>query len=283
MDPIDTRRTTRNVVLFSLVVLAIGWIGHGLDRVLGAEGAETPGLALWISVPVLLSLLLRGAGGDGWKDLGLAPRLAGNLSGYGVALGVFPVLLAAVVAIGVALGPTRVPDPGASLPLLLGSFAGALVPMFVKNILEETAWRGYLTPRLHALGVPDLANHGIVGLVWGLWHLPYFLHFLDRSEMAAYSALGMAAFILLALLAMFAWAIVFGEIRLWTGSLWPAVLMHMTEDALLNPLVMEGHVAISPDWEWLLHPGVGLLATALFGAFGLALHRRRTRAVRAAA
>src|SRR5690606_21237242 len=118
------------------------------DRVLGAEGAETPGLALWISVPVLLSLLLRGAGGDGWKDLGLAPRLAGNLSGYGVALGVFPVLLAAVVAIGVALGPTRVPDPGASLPLLLGSFAGALVPMFVKNILEETAWRGYLTPRL---------------------------------------------------------------------------------------------------------------------------------------
>jgi membrane protease YdiL (CAAX protease family) len=266
----------RNVVLFSVVVLAIGWFGHGIDLLLGEEGPETPGLALWIAVPVLLSLLLRAFAGDGWRDLGLAPRLQGNGAGYLVSIAIYPAVAVVVLVVGRALGSVSFAGfSGDGAGRYLATFGAALLPMFLKNIFEEFAWRGYLTPKLRALGVHDLTNHLITGLVWGLWHLPYFLFFLERTEIESYTSLGLIPFTLVGIVTMVAWGFVFGELRLLTGSIWPAVLMHMIEDALLNPLLMDGYVEITPAWEWMVSPGVGLLNILLFLGVGAGLYRYR--------
>ena len=72
----QTNRTTiRNLTIFILFVLAIGWIGRGLDVLLGNPSSEGLGILLWIGMPLVASLLLRTFAGDGWSDFGIKPNL----------------------------------------------------------------------------------------------------------------------------------------------------------------------------------------------------------------
>jgi len=275
----EQRRTVRNLAVFTVVVLSIGFVGRALDVQMGAEGEESLGMLIWLVVPTAMALLLRGFGGDGWRDFGIAPRFRGNGAWYGVSLAIYPVLTAVAVVLGAALG--RISLPG----LTLGSFAvigqtfliGAL-PQFIKNIFEEAAWRGYLAPRVHALGLNDFVGHTVVGLIWGLWHIPYYLYYLDREILAQFSTLSVGWFIVQATVVMIAWAIVYGELYLLTRSIWPAVLMHMVEDAFLNQLIMDEHIRITPGSDWLVSPVNGVIGLGLFVIVGVALNRiRRAR------
>lgn len=80
-----------------------------------------------------------------------------------------------------------------------------------------------------------------------------------------------------AIVVMVAWAIVYGEAWLLTRSLWPAVLMHTVEDAFLNQLFTEKHIAIEPGRDWLVSPVNGVISIGLFLAAGVALHHYRMR------
>jgi uncharacterized protein len=53
----------------------------------------------------------------------------------------------------------------------LGSFLPLLI---IGPLSEEIGWRGYALPRLQTRWNP-LASSLIIGLVWGLWHLPLFM------------------------------------------------------------------------------------------------------------
>ncbi|MBI4675746.1 MAG: CPBP family intramembrane metalloprotease [Chloroflexi bacterium] len=53
------------------------------------------------------------------------------------------------------------------IELLIGAL---VVSLFVFG--EEYGWRGYLLPRL--LGLGEIKATAIVGVIWGLWHLPLF-------------------------------------------------------------------------------------------------------------
>lgn len=266
------RRTRRNLIIFTFLVLLSGWVGRAVDVFTGSQG-ESLGTLIWIVAPAATVLLLRAFAGDGWRDLGLWPALRGNIGWYLLALAVYPVVGALVMMVGGGLG--WISFSGFAAWPLLDAFVLALAPNFVKNIFEEIAWRGHLTPKIHSLGINDLLGHCIVGLIWGLWHLPYFLYFLDRSVLQGYTSLSLPVFVVLAVASMVSWAIVYGEIRLLTGSVWPAVLMHMVEDSFINELLLEGHVRIQPGTDWLLSPGVGLLNTALFVTIGVGLYRVR--------
>src|SRR5512133_967042 len=94
----------RNVVIFTVMVLGSGWIGHGVDVLMGNTGTDTLGMAIWLVVPLPLSLILRAFGGDGWKNLGIRPHLRGNLAWYALALLVYPVATALILAAGGASG-----------------------------------------------------------------------------------------------------------------------------------------------------------------------------------
>lgn len=272
------RCAIRNLTIFIVVVLAAGWAGRGLDVAMGSSEAESFGMLFWLVVPTAAALLLRAFGGDGWKDFGIRLNFKGNAAWYATALLVYPVLTALVLLVGSGLGLIAFPSASMSaLALILWTFVLGLLPQFIKNIFEEIAWRGYLAPRIHSLRLNAFAGHFIVGLVWGAWHIPYYLFFLDSSILQDFTTLSLAAFIPLAIVVMIAWAIVYGEIRLLTNSIWPAVLMHMVEDAFLNQLFTEGHIQIVPGTDWLVSPVNGLISIALFILVGVGLHQVRKK------
>lgn len=271
-------RTIRNLSIFTVVVLAIGFIGRGLDTALGNTSGESLGLLLWLIIPSLFSLLLRAFAGDGWKDFGLKPNFKGNGLYYLISILVYPVLTLLVLLIGNGLGLITFPGFSvAALGMILQVFMVGAVPQFIKNIFEEAAWRGYLAPRVHSLGLNAFVGHTIVGLIWGAWHIPYYLFFLDRSILQQFTTLHVMIFIPVSILVMIAWAMVYGELRLLTNSIWPAVLMHMVEDAFLNQLFIDGHIRIVPGTDWLVSPVNGVISIVLFAALGIGLHRLRKR------
>lgn len=275
----SNRATIRNLLIFTAVVLAIGWIGRWLDVVMGNPAKEGLGILLWLIVPTGIALLLRAFAGDGWADFGIKPNLRGNAVWYLVALLVYPVLTALALGIGGGLKLIKFPSLSlGTVGLILQSFAFGALPQFVKNIFEESAWRGYLAPKVYSLGLNDYVGHVLVGLVWGAWHIPYYLFFLDRAILQDFTTLSVAVFIPVSIVVMIAWAIVYGEIRLLTGSIWPAVLMHMVEDAFLNQLFTKKHISIVPGTDWLVSPVNGLIGIILFVAVGVGLNRyRKTR------
>jgi len=272
------RTTIRNLTIFIIVVLVIGWIGRGLDVIMNRPSSEGLGILLWLTAPLVVSLLLRAFAGDGWKDFGIKPNLRGNIPWYVVALFVYPVLTVLVLIIGRGLGLIAFPDFSLNtIGLIAQVFALGILPQFVKNIFEEAAWRGYLAPKVYSLRLNDFTGHFIVGLVWGAWHIPYYLFFLDRAILQDFTTLNLSVFIPLSILVMISWAMVYGEIRLLTNSIWPAVLMHTVEDSFLNQLFTEHHIAIVPGTDWLVSPVNGLISIAFFIAVAVGLRQLRIR------
>ena len=273
-----SRTTIRNLVIFIFVVLAIGWIGWGLDVLMDNPASEGLGILLWLITPLGACLLLRTFAGDGWKDFGIKPHFKGNALWYVIALLVYPVLTTLVLIIGRGLGLITFPNLSLhALGLVFQTFALGILPQFTKNIFEEAAWRGYLAPKVYSLRLNDFLGHFVVGLVWGAWHIPYYLFFLDRGVLQNFTTLGLEAFIPLSIVVMISWAMVYGEIRLLTNSIWPAVLMHTVEDAFLNQLFTEHHIQIMPGTDWLVSPMNGLISIFLFIMVGVGLRQLRKR------
>ncbi len=68
------------------------------------------------------------------------------------------------------------PIPNPAQPLLGILFASVMVAPFFNGLIalgEEIGWRGYLLPRLMPLG--KTRAYLILGVIWGLWHLPLVL------------------------------------------------------------------------------------------------------------
>lgn len=278
MNTQSNKITIRNLLIFTIIVLAIGWIGWGLDLQVGTpDPAEGLGILLWIVTPLLLSFLLRAVAGDGWKDFGFKPNVKGNLHWYITALLVYPVTTVLVLLVGHASGAITFPNPSLSvLVIILQGFALAFLRDIIKNFFEEVAWRGYLAPKVYSLGLNNFLGHFIVGLIWGAWHIPYYLYFLDRAVLQEFTTVNnMALFIPLAILVAIAWAFVYGELYLLTKSVWPAVLMHTVEDALLFTLILGRHIQIRPGTDWLISPMNGLISLVLFLAIGVGLRQYR--------
>jgi len=272
------RKTIRNLGIFILIVLASGWLGKGVDVLMGNPSAESLGMLLWIIMPLGVTLLLRTFAGDGWKDFGIKPNFKENWVWYVVSILVFPVLTAFVLIIGRSLGWIRFPNFSFNTPgLIFQAFALVLLPQFIKNIFEEAPWRGYLAPKVYSLGLNDFVGHAIVGLVWGAWHIPYYLFFLDRAILSNFTTLDVAVYIPLVIWVLISWAVVYGEIRLLTNSFWPAVLMHMVEDAFLIQLFIGNYIQIRPGTDWLISPMNGLIMSLLFLALGIGLYQLRKR------
>jgi membrane protease YdiL (CAAX protease family) len=182
-ENIDKRSIVRNLIIFVLVFNALGWLGW-----LVASGGNTPeardlGLLIWLVSPFLVSILIRLFSRD-WVDLGLKPNFKGNAKGYLFSLLVFPVIVAIVVLIGAIFSGVSLANfKGGLFILAMGT---AFLSTLIKNIFEEFAWRGYLTPKVNSLGINVLAGHLLVGLIWGFWHIPYYLGLLDHTQLLTF-------------------------------------------------------------------------------------------------
>ena len=267
------KKTLRNVILFSLVAISCGWIGVRVNQLLGEpSNLESLGSGIFIASPIVCMILLRLLGGDGWKDFPLKPRFKQNTRWYIFAIAVYPVVIGITLFVGKLLGWVDVSK--FSIAAYLPVFATAFLPVFIKNILEETAFRGYLTVKMEQLTKNEWVIYVVVAFVCQIWHLPYNFIFLDDAYQATFFPYSKELFVLVSFVVIAVWTIMYTEIFFLSRSLLLVVLMHSMKDAL-NPLISEGFTVISPDKTLLLSPLFGLIPTLIYLAIGLYLRRIR--------
>ena len=273
------KSATRNMIIFALVSLTCGFVGNAVNSLNNpTDPMQSLGVLIWLVSPLLANLMLRALGGDGWSDFGLGLKLKSGWPWYLAAL-LFPLLLSLLpLLLGALAGSNALSGlfaegMSAFLALLAANFTGSML----KNIFEEFAWRGYLASRLEATPAGTGLKVLITGWVWAGWHIPYYLYFLSPDVLRSQTALSVPALIALAFLLMPSQALLYNELRLISGSVWPVWLMHTAANALSFALVTGGSLAISTRFtHLLLTPGTeGLLYSLLAGLLGWYLHRRR--------
>jgi membrane protease YdiL (CAAX protease family) len=269
----DKRRTKRNLVIFTVLVLGLAALAGVVEPLTVPPGAEpgTSGLGqlLWIVAPLGVMLLLRIFGGDGWADFGLRPNFKGNGFWWLVSVLVFPAVITLSVLIGASVG-------GLGLDVnMFSAFVAALltglISAMIKNVFEEFAWRGYFAPKVYSLNMNIWLSHAIVGMVWGAWHLPFVFVFWPylTPNMLWY-------FVPLLLVGIFSQSVVYGEIRLATGSVLPAWVMHTIGNGIGNTLLLSSFIQLSPGRELVFSPGAeSVISIILMFTVGYWLHQRR--------
>src|SRR5215217_2857281 len=190
----------------------------------------TPGAGMWVlwsctpTVAALIMLLVitrEGYSREGWKVLGLH-RLV--LSAWWIAFGLTLLITVAASAVvwATPLASFIVPEDGLVDPLL--SFLIQVV-LFTLTfaLLEEIGIRGYLLPKLLSLGRSRAL--ALSGLVWATWHMPLIL--LTPIFPVGNKLISLPLFYATVVAASF----VYGYLRLYTGSVWPASLAHAVHNA----------------------------------------------------
>lgn len=166
-------------------------------------------------------------GQDSVRHLLAGLRLHAPPLHYIAALGGVP-LVAMVGAItqSLVVGPILAPDPSI--------LAMAAVWPILAALGEEFGWRGFLFPRLlHRFGLMGAAV--IVGLIWGVWHLPA-----DFVGLKGYGPLFIVAFLINGPYVLTAHALIMAWLWRRTGAnLLMMILYHwsITVSAMLVPAV----------------------------------------------
>jgi membrane protease YdiL (CAAX protease family) len=272
----------RNIIIVALFTVFGGWLGIWLNNITGntQPPLQSLGALVWLMSPALVGILLRAFGGDGWKDSGFGLNLRSSWMWYLVAVLVYP--LVALLTFGLALVFKSISADGFAAQGF-GAYASVVVFMLgaslMKNIFEEFAWRGYLTPRLEAAKVHPILNHLIVGVLWWSWHLPYYYYFLDRAQLATYLGnTSLATFILLAFISTVPTAILFGELRLLSKSVWTVFILHEIINAVSMPLLLNGFIKLNGVLGTIFSPtNDGIFTSILFGVAGWLLYQYRMK------
>lgn len=178
------------VVWFYILAFGISWLGW-VPVALGSRGIapfDQPYFQFLLLLPVigpaLAAVIVAQAtqGRTGVQDLFRAlVRWRVGLGWYIIAvLGPLALLIVGRFITGLlGLPPTGPVAQGDPLPLAIS----ALITSLFSNPWEEIGWRGFALPRLQKRHTALLATL-IVGILWGLWHLPLF--FWAGNPMAEY-------------------------------------------------------------------------------------------------
>lgn len=263
------RQIVLRILIFALLVNGFAWLGPLLG---GSPTAPGPGFLLWGIAPVLSALIMRYALRDK-VDMGWRLNLRGNGRWYLLSVLVHPVIIVVVLAMGLATGLIAMAD-AFTMPAFIGAMLPLAVIYFVFAVFEEVGWRGYLTPSVFRLN-DRLLGYTIVGVIWASWHFPYMRELWAHTDEALITLL--PRFVLGTII----FSVLYGEIRLRTGSVWPAVLMHWSGNTVANTLLAglggTSFLTLAPDAIWFTSFGVeGVLVIVLMALIGGVLYRRRT-------
>ena len=112
----------------------------------------------------------------------------------------------------------------------------------IYSLGEEIGWRGLFVPELAKM--TSFTKAALVsGIVWALWHMPgIFLADLNSGGTPNLYAAAMFTIMIIASSFFYAW------LRLKSGSLWTAVLLHTTHNIFIQGVFdrLTGNTAITP-------------------------------------
>lgn len=217
------RQSRRGLIIYFVIVVVLSAPIQAVIIAADLDGGRN-GLILWLAliaalmfVPTTASVVARLALKEGFSDVSF--RLGGRRGRNAVLQALVLPVLIGLVAYGIAWTTGLVgfgPPP-------LGGWVAAIAVLLVLNLVlasgEEIGWRGYMLTRLIDAGVPRpvLAS----GVIWGLWHVPLFLWggFVQ----------GVPPLLATALLMVLTPSLgyVLARMRLETGSVWPAIVLHV--------------------------------------------------------
>jgi membrane protease YdiL (CAAX protease family) len=281
-----TGRARLNFVLFSIAAVGAGWLGLALDRAAGEAGSNevafssgegTLGQLLFILGPAVAGLLLFFLSRDGAGPLGLTLKFEHRTRWFAFATAFYPFATAVVLAGALAVGAATLsvaPDPGQ--PTFLAAFLAVFAVQLIKNPIEEFAFRGYGTRTAMALGFRGrVVPHLLAGAVWAAWHLPLYLMWTSEADMRLVTSLSAPVYLVLLFAGLMAASLLYGEMRVRTGSIWPGVLMHSMSNAIVTPLLVGGHLGFEGHSDVVFSPvPSAVLMIVLTAATGLFLVTR---------
>ncbi len=163
-----------------------------------------------------------------------------NIRGLGWAPGKFKYLalgyLLPIVYAGIAYGIVWVTGLGAyDGTAAEGGLAGFLANALTLGVLqaallalgEEIGWRGLLVPQMAR--ITTFSRMALItGLIWGLWHVPLLIFGDYNAGTPWWYALLCFTVLIVGMNFAFAW------LRLASGSIWPAVLMHASHNLIIQ-------------------------------------------------
>lgn len=276
----------RNVIIFAILSSLCGRIGYVVDKVTGQAhyenigteiGSGSLGMLIWLVTPLICTIFLRSFGGDGWKEAGFSIHFKNNKKLYLVSFLVYPLVTIIVIFLGLMTQGIRVTDVKVEFTVYLGILLTQIGTQFIKNIFEESVWRAYLTNQLIKLKLSDLKLYLLIGFIWWIWHLPYIMKFLSEREIQNTLPVGRFTFFLIGMITVACWTVMYTEIFRITKSVWPLVIMHTMEDAVINPLLLLGFVSVEKNQAFLFSLSVGMIPTTLYLLVGLAIRKWRKK------
>ena len=212
------------IFVFGAILLSgLGaWIANGIDKENAALQAS--GMLLMSVSPLLMTFFVKTVFQEGWQDIGLRLGLFKNASWYILSCLLPIMLIACVIGLSfvcasVSLNESFVSDLPRTVLISFSLFFAFLVA----SIGEELGWRGYLQSALFKINKSALINHTVVGFVWFVWHLPLLL-LVDQLSLFELSMI---------LVSTIGLAVVYGQLRILSGTVWTCVILHACSNALL--------------------------------------------------
>jgi len=241
-----TNQNRKGIIAFLLLSFGIAWAAWLITFALGILPRD-PRYQLWGTIPgfapALAAILVRQfVTREGFGDAGWWPRF--RHWRYYLCAWWLPLLVAPVIIVLASISGLSQPDftlqrafaqpeLGSTTPpdfLVALSPWGIFLPFLFLCLIstpilwgEEFGWRSYLQIRLFA--DQPLKAAIVTGLLWGFWHAPFILaggNFPDAP------VLGLFVFPVTTTL----WSIIFGWLRLKTGSSWPSAVAHAATNSL---------------------------------------------------
>lgn len=218
----------RQIWIFLGLTFAFSW-GFWWPEVVVVNGGTLPfGLTDYFAQPgspaawgpligaVLSALIVGGWGAVGaLLKRGIMARFAWVY--YAVIFLTFPILIGGAMALALIMGETMPQSEGLQDPGVL-PIAFLFILFLGGPLQEEFGWRGVLLPKLLERFGPS-ASSIMVGLVWGLWHLPLFY----LPSQAFYYERPVWGLVLSTVLISFIFTWLYRRTR---GSIWAMLLLH---------------------------------------------------------
>src|SRR5215211_2758214 len=225
---------TNKAAIFAVLVLCLSVGAALLIKMLGLTLGY--GLAaVWSSTPTVAALIMllvvtrEGYSKEGWKSLGLH-RLGLNVWWIAFGLTLLITVAASAIVWATPLASFVLPEGGILNPVI-NLLILVVIYTFTLALGEEIGMRGYLQPHLMSLGRTRALL--VVGLVWATWHMPLYYF------VAKLFPVGNVLFFLpLFYGTIVAASFLFGYLRIYTGSTWPASIAHATHNAAWSVLAM---------------------------------------------